>query len=212
MIKLFTTTVSIVLWWIVLIILNYFLINFLANPFINTDENISLHTVWIIFWTSKSTVNGGQNLFFLKRIEHAVRLYQAGKIEYILVSGDNRRSDYDEPSDMRDALIKRGIPSENIILDYAGLSTWDSVARAQTIFWAEDLLLISQKFQVQRGLVACFRFDLKCQWSASEDVAVWIAPRVYIREFAARIKLRYDFFISPSPTIGGSPESTPWHI
>ena len=63
-----------------------------------------------------------------------MRLYQAGKIEYILVSGDNRRSDYDEPSDMRDALIKRGIPSENIILDYAGLSTWDSVARAQTIF------------------------------------------------------------------------------
>ena len=147
-------------------------------------------------------MNGGQNLFFLKRIEHAIRLYQAGKIEYIIVSGDNRTSDYDEPNDMRAALIERGIPSENIILDYAGLSTRDSVARAHEIFQAPDILLISQKFQVQRGLVACLRFEMICHGSASEDVALGIAPRVYLREFAARIKLRYNYFISPAPTIG----------
>lgn len=200
-----------ILWIIILIIFNYFFVNLLANPFIDDDDKVAPHTVWLIFGTSKSTVNGGQNLFFLKRIEHAVRLDQAGKIEYIIVSGDNRRSDYDEPSDMRNALIERWIPAENIILDYAWLSTWDSVARAHTIFQAPDVLLISQQFQVQRGLVACLRFDMTCHGSASEDVSLAIAPRVYIREFAARVKLRYDFMISPSPTIWGPIESTPWN-
>ena len=103
---------------------------------------------------------------------------------------------------MKNALVERGIPEENIILDYAGLSTRDSIARAYEIFEVPNLLLISQKFQVQRGLVACLRFDMNCHGNSSEDVSLSIAPRIYLREFAARVKLRYDFFISPSPTIG----------
>lgn len=209
--KTFLKRVIYSLWWIItIVILNYFLINIITNPLIDSDKKLTFHTVWLVFWTSKSTVHGGQNLFFLKRIEHAARLYTMGKIQYIIVSGDNRSTHYDEPSDMRDALIARGVPSEKIILDYAGLSTWDSVARAKLIFWTDDLLLISQKFQVQRGLVVCFRFDMICHGSASEDVSLAIAPRVYIREFAARIKLWYDFFLSSSPTINGIPEITPW--
>lgn len=203
--------IYIVLAWIGLTILNYFFINILANPYIDNDQKISPHTVGLVFGTSKSTVNGGQNIFFLKRIEHAVRLYQVGIIEYILVSGDNRRSDYDEPSDMRDALITRGIPSEHIILDYAWLSTRDSVARAHQIFQTPDILLISQKFQVQRWLIVCLRFDIICHGSSSEDISLAIASKVYIREFVARLKLWYDFFISPSPSIGGNIESTPWN-
>lgn len=122
-----------------------------------SSDNQKVHTVGLVFGTSKRTPQGTENLFFRKRIEHAAQLYQQGKIEYILVSGDNRTEQYDEPSDMRDALVAHGVPSSHIILDYAGLSTWDSVARAKTIFQVPDLLLISQEFQVQRAIIACLR-------------------------------------------------------
>lgn len=93
------------------------------------------------------------NVFFSTRIEAAKTLYERGKIKHILVSGDNSTAAYNEPESMRKALLKAGIPKEDITLDYAGFRTLDSVVRANVIFGQENgFTIISQPFHVERAL------------------------------------------------------------
>jgi SanA protein len=74
------------------------------------------------------------NLYYSHRIDAAEKLFKSGKIEFILISGDNSREEYDEPTDMKNDLVERGVPENKIYLDYAGFRTLDSVIRANAIF------------------------------------------------------------------------------
>ena len=91
------------------------------------------------------------------RLETAAGLYQSGRVDAILVSGDNSRIDYDEPTAMRDYLVGLGIPSEAIALDYAGFDTYDTCVRAHKIFGVDEALLVSQDFHVSRAVAVCAR-------------------------------------------------------
>lgn len=93
--------------------------------------NIPHNKVGLLLGTAPITKSGVRNLYFDYRIDAAIDLFKAGKIDYILVSGDNHCTDYDEPSCMQDSLIIRGVPKNRIILDYAGFRTLDSVIRAK---------------------------------------------------------------------------------
>jgi len=79
-------------------------------------------------------IHGRNNLYFKYRIEAAHKLWETGKTRGFIVSGDNSREDYNEPKDMKQALIKKGVPADKIICDYAGLRTMDSVVRVEKIF------------------------------------------------------------------------------
>lgn len=92
------------------------------------------------------------NRYFIRRINAAASLYHAGKVKWLLVSGDNSRKDYDEPSAMQQALIAKGVPAAAIFCDYAGFSTLDSVVRAQKVFGADYITIISQKFHTRRAI------------------------------------------------------------
>ena len=104
--------------------------NFLYNDITEIPEN----EVCMVLGTSKYLSNGQINLYYKYRIDAAVALYKAGKIKYIVVSGDNSRKTYDEPTQMKADLIAAGIPENVIYLDYAGFRTWDSVVRMKEIF------------------------------------------------------------------------------
>lgn len=95
---------------------------------------IPTNKVGLLLGTSPKLKNGNNNLYFDYRILAAVELYKAGKIKYILISGDNRREDYNEPEEMKKALMQKGIPEKFIYLDYAGFRTLDSVVRAKEVF------------------------------------------------------------------------------
>ena len=86
------------------------------------------------------------------RLETAAGLYESGRVDAILVSGDNSRVDYDEPTAMRDYLVGLGVPSEAIALDYAGFDTYDTCVRARRIFGVDQALLVSQDFHVSRAV------------------------------------------------------------
>src|SRR5690606_31518459 len=88
----------------------------------------------LVLGTIKSGRNGGINPYFQYRMEAAAALYHEGKIEDILVSGDNHIIGYDEPTDMADYLVSLGVPRNKIKLDYAGFRTYDSVVRAKKVF------------------------------------------------------------------------------
>jgi SanA protein len=109
--------------------------------------------VGLLLGTSDKRRNGSTNPFFTHRIEAAAALYKAGKVRHLLISGDNRRKDYDEPTLMKEALLKEGVPEAAMTLDYAGFRTLDSVIRAKIVFRVRSLTIISQRFHDERALM-----------------------------------------------------------
>lgn len=106
--------------------------------------------VALVFGCAKK-INGNTNLYFKYRIEAAYDLWQAGKVRGFIMSGDNSRDDYNEPEDMKQALIEKGVPAEKIVCDFAGLRTLDSVIRVEKIFGVKKVILVSQKFHNERA-------------------------------------------------------------
>lgn len=89
------------------------------------------------------------------RVDGAVALYKAGKVDHLLVSGDNSNKQYDEPTAMRDAAIAQGVPSSAITRDYAGLSTYDTCLRARDVFGVRDAVLVTQDYHLARAMFTC---------------------------------------------------------
>ena len=106
----------------------------------------------LVLGCARTLSNGRPNLYFRYRIEAAAALYHAGRTDYLIVSGDNRRADYDEPTDMREAFIAAGVPGDRIYRDYAGFRTLDSVVRAREIFGQREFIIVSQPFHTKRAL------------------------------------------------------------
>ena len=155
--------------------------------------------VGLLLGTNPYLKNGLPNKYFLYRIEAAVQLYQAKKIQYILVSGDNHRNDYNEPEEMKKALIKKGIPETSILMDYAGFRTLDSVVRAKTVFGKERFMIISQRFHNERALYLAQYNHIEAVGFNAQDVTAYYGLKTRIREYLARLKLFIDLWFEVNP-------------
>ncbi len=91
------------------------------------------------------------------RVQTAANLYFAGKVEKLLMSGDNRFVDYNEPAVMRKVALSLGVPEEAIVLDYAGRRTYDTCYRAKAIFGVTEAILVTQAFHLPRAIYLCNR-------------------------------------------------------
>lgn len=98
---------------------------------------------------------GEPSPYLAHRLDAAAELYRDGRVEVVLVTGDNSREDYDEPDAMRTYLTDRGVPDARIVSDYAGFDTWDSCVRAKKIFGVDKAVLISQGFHIRRAVALC---------------------------------------------------------
>ncbi len=136
--------------------------------------------------------DGQPNRFFTKRIATAVELYQAGKVKALIVSGDNHREGYDEPTAMKEALVAEGLPESRIYCDYAGFRTLDSVVRAREIFGQEQLVIVSQRFHNERAVYLAERRGLVAVALNAGDVPLRAAAKTYLRERFARVKAVLD--------------------
>jgi len=116
--------------------------------------------VGLVLGCPRIVSHGRRNLFFGYRIEAAAKLFQAGKVDYLLVSGDNLSDGCTEAADMQQALIAAGVPAGKIYCDFAGLRTLDSVVRAREVFGQSDLTIISQKFHNERAIFIANRHGL----------------------------------------------------
>ena len=141
--------------------------------------------VGLVLGTSKETRRGKPNLHFNQRIVAAAALYRAGKIRHLLVSGDNHIASYDEPDDMRHALIAAGVPAGAITCDYAGFRTLDSVVRAKEIFGLTHCTIISEEFHCPRALWIAQRHGL--------DAIAFAAPDVGLKSWSLRAEVREQF-------------------
>lgn len=162
------------------------------------------HTA-LLLGTSPKGRFGGPNQFFVARIDAAAELYQAGKVDRILVSGDNRKKEYNEPEAMRKALIEKGIPSESIYLDYAGFRTYDSVIRAKEVFGQDSFTIVSQRFHNERAVFIAGKKGIDAIGYNARDVRRGYGMITYIREWGARCKVFLDLMSGKQPHFLGEP-------
>ena len=165
--------------------------------------------VALVFGTTP-TIGKRENPYFRYRIDAAEELWKAGKVETIIVSGDNRTRWYNEPLKMRQALIERGIPDERIVSDYAGLRTLDSVVRAKKVFGTDKVLFISQQFHVRRAIYLAQANGIEAYGFAAQDVKFKAGFKTRLREVGARVKMWLDVhFLDTQPRHLGDMEEMP---
>tara|TARA_B110000971_G_C19976710_1_gene485314 strand:- start:372 stop:1004 length:633 start_codon:yes stop_codon:yes gene_type:complete len=159
--------------------------------------------VGLLLGTAKYVKGGWINLYYTHRITAAVELYKAGKIEYILISGDNGRESYDEPTLMKEDLMAAGIPESAIYLDYAGFRTLDSVVRCKRIFGELDILVISQQFHNERAVYIARARGIQAVGYNAQDVNAKYGFKTRIREYLARTKMFLDLWFGKEPKFLG---------
>jgi SanA protein len=165
--------------------------------------------VGLVFGTT-DRVNGRENLYFRYRIDAAAKVWEAGRIDTLIVSGDNRSRFYNEPEKMRQALVRRGVPADRIVCDYAGLRTLDSVVRAKEIFGADSILFISQRFQNERAIYLAKANGIHAYGFNARDVEAQAGLKTKLREVGARVKMWLDVnFLNTRPRHLGDKETLP---
>jgi len=156
--------------------------------------------VGLVFGTS-DRYKGRENKYFRYRIDAAVEVWNAGKVETLIVSGDNRSQYYNEPEKMKAALMQEGVPEDRIVCDYAGLRTLDSVVRAKKVFGTGTILVISQKFQNERAIYLAKAHGMKAYGYNAQDVEFDAGLKTKVREIGARVKMWLDVnFLDTEPT------------
>lgn len=177
-----------------------------AKAFIYQNiDSIPQNKAGLLLGTSKLLRSGLPNQYFQNRIQATVDLYKAGKIEVVVISGDNSREGYNEPEDMKSELILRRIPEDKIYLDYAGFRTLDSVVRMEKIFGQKNFTIISQKFHNQRAIYIAHAKGLQAVGYNAEDVNAYSGFKTQLREKFARVKLFLDLWTGKKPKFLGEP-------
>ena len=174
---------------------NMIVIHYSKDRLYDNVKDIPYKEVGLLLGTSPRTKEGHANIYYTYRIEAAVKLYKVKKISRILISGDGREKNYDEPRYMRRHLIKRGIPANKIILDKQGLRTFDSVIRAKEVYGYSEFTIISQKFHNERAIFLARHNDIDAIGFNAKDAPNQkgkSAKKMRIRELFAKVKVFTD--------------------
>lgn len=169
----------------------------------NDIQTVGNRKVGLLLGTSKYVAGGRVNLYYKYRIEAAVALFRAGKIDFILVSGDNRRENYNEPWTMKKDLEAAGVPPGRIILDYAGFRTLDSIVRSRAVFGSDSIIVISQCFHNERALFIANHKGINAIAYNAQGPPRQLQVKVMIREKLARVKMLLDLLFNKQPRFYG---------
>ena len=170
----------------------------------NDTTSVPYNKVGLLLGTSKYLKSGEINLYYSYRIDAANALLKANKIKYLIISGDNGTKAYNEPVMMRNDLIKAGIDSSKIILDYAGFRTFDSMVRLKEIFGQTAVTIISQQFHNERAIYTANRLGLSAVGFNAKDVIGNGGLKTQLREKLARVKVFLDFIFGNNPKFLGT--------
>ena len=178
---------AVVIWGI-----NYVVVSSTKDQIYSNIKDIPKNKVGLLLGTAKYTDKPKDlvNVFYQNRIDAAVALYMAGKIDYIIVSGDNSTKYYNEPLLMKEDLMARGVPAERIVMDKHGYRTLDSILRCRDVFGQRKFTIISQLFHNQRAVYIANHKNVETvAFNAAKGDTYW---DVTIREKMARVKMAID--------------------
>jgi vancomycin permeability regulator SanA len=152
--------------------------------------------------------DGTPGLVLQDRVQSAAELYFSGKVEKILMSGDNSSQFYDEPGAMKEFALELGVPEEDIVLDFAGRRTYDSCYRAKAIFGLDRLIVVTQAFHLPRALFLCNAFDIDAYGIPADNANYRRSSYTFwwVREILASLNAYWDVYISHPQPILGQPE------
>ena len=159
-------------------------------------EDLPYNDVGLVLGTSHRLHNGDSNMFFFQRIEQSVKLYKAGKVKHIIVSGDNSTPYYNEPAKMKAVLMEKGIPESAISMDFAGFRTLDSIVRSKLVFGQKSITIITQDFHSYRALFIANHHGLKAVASVGEKLPMQISFKIELREIFARTFTFWDLYLA----------------
>ncbi|WP_455864627.1 outer membrane permeability protein SanA [Pantoea agglomerans] len=149
--------------------------------------------VGVVLGTAKYYRGGGINQYYLYRMQGALNAYNSGKVNYLLLSGDNALHSYNEPMTMRKDLIAAGVDPADIVLDYAGFRTLDSIVRTRKVFDTNDFIIITQRFHCERALFIALHMGIQAQCYAVPSPKNMLNIRV--REVGARLGALADLYV-----------------
>ncbi|MFE9394843.1 vancomycin high temperature exclusion protein [Streptomyces flavidovirens] len=175
-----------------------------ADSRVRTTADAPARDVVVVF--GAGLWRGGPSPYLANRLDTAAELYRAGKAKVVLVTGDNSRTEYDEPDAMRAYLVAHGVPDKRIVSDFAGFDTWDSCVRAKKIFGVDRAVLVSQGFHIRRAIGLCRAAGVDAYGvgvDARRD-ATWYYGGV--REILAAGKAALDAATEPDPQFLGRQE------
>ena len=167
-------------------------------------EDIKPGRAALVLGTSPHLSDGRDNTYFQGRIKAAADLYKAGKVTFIIVSGDNRTPQYNEPLAMRRWLLRQGVPAGRIVADFAGRRTYASLKRARTVFGLERAVLVTSDFHMPRALYLADKVGLTA-WGvpdATSDHGFLSRLSFWTREAVARHLAVLDGWFPPDVVLG----------
>ena len=176
---------------------------FYAWPRTYSEADVPARRVAIVFGAGLLR-DGSPTAVLRDRVQQAANLYFAGKVEKLLMSGDNRFVNYNEPEAMHQYALSLGVPEAAIVLDYAGRRTYDTCYRAKAIFGVSEAILVTQKFHLPRAVFLCNMLgldgvgvDADLQRYRNGSLLVW-----NLRELAATFNAFVDVVLRPLPVLG----------
>ena len=173
-------------------------------------DKIPYHKVGLVLGTIPKLNNGNDNYYYKCRMQATADLYFAGKISYIIASGDNHIKEYNEPECMLNSLVALGVPDSVIYLDYAGFRTFDSMVRAKKVFGQDSITVISQHWHNQRAIYVARKQGMDIDGFDAKDAIVRKAYiKNHIREMLAKVKAVVDVWFGKRPHFLGEPVIIP---
>ena len=175
-----------------------------SDQIINPEDAVKLQDVdCILVLGCYVHPDGNPSDMLHDRLRRGVELYDMGAAPKLLMSGDHGRTNYDEVAAMKQFAINAGIPSENIFMDHAGFSTYESIYRAKEIFQAKKIIIVTQEYHLYRALYIADQLGVEA-WGVSADYRSYTGQTSRdIREFLARVKDFATGIFKPEPTYLG---------
>lgn len=206
--KIFKILIVIAIICITLVLsINFYVVGIAKNKMIKDNDYSSLKNVYCILILGAGIWGDKPSPMLQDRLDEGVKLYKEGIASKIIMSGDHGREEYDEVNIMKEYAIEQGVPSEDIFMDHAGFSTYESIYRAKEIFDADNIVIVTQEYHLYRALYIADKLNINA-YGVNSD------PRKYsgqtfreLREILARNKDFINCIIKPEPTYLG--ESIP---
>lgn len=188
---------------IALAAVNTYMINSTKDRIITEEEAESLEADCILVLGAGVHPDGSPSNMLEDRLLRGIELYDAGASKKLLMSGDHGRKNYDEVNVMKQFAMDRGVPSEDIFMDHAGFSTYESMYRAGEVFQADKVVIVTQKYHLYRALYAARELGLDAYGVASDQRTYAGQKRRDVREMLARAKDFATGLLKPQPTYLG---------
>lgn len=188
---------------LLLLSISIYLCASVKDQIITLDEATKLDADAILVLGARVWDNGSPSGVLEDRLDTGISAYQAGVSDRLLMSGDHGQDDYDEVNAMKDYALEQGIPSENIFMDHAGFSTYESVYRARDIFQVKTVLIVTQEYHLYRALYIARALGLDAYGVAADRSVYSGIVGFEAREILARVKDFFYTLIQPLPTYLG---------